>query len=128
MKPKHLNAKGKGEVDYDYTNDILFFKVKERTYDHSIELEDFVLDVDNKGYITGIQIFGASKIFNIEKGILRNIKEWEFKVKTEGKIISVQLFFKILRRNEIVERGQNLIREATSLLTDSEVKCAVTNV
>ena len=30
MKSKYLDAKDKGEMDYDFSNDILFFKVKER--------------------------------------------------------------------------------------------------
>ncbi|MEW5896471.1 MAG: DUF2283 domain-containing protein [Nanoarchaeota archaeon] len=124
MEKKHLDAKGKGEMDYDYANDILFFKVKGREYDHSIELEDVVLDVDKEGHITGIQIFAASKVFNIEKDALRNVRKWEFKVRTEGKIISVQLMFELLRRNQVVERGQNLVRESSSLLVNSEVLCA----
>ncbi len=124
METKHLDAKGNGEMDYDYANDILFFKVKEREYDHSIELEDVVLDIDKEGYITGIQIFGASKMFNVDKDTLRNVQRWEFKVKTEGKVISIQLTFEMVRRNQIVERGQNLIRESSSLLTESEVMCA----
>ena len=121
---KHLDAKGKGEYLYDFSNDILMFKVRERDYDHSIELEDIVLDVDKEEYITGIQIFGASKMFNVDKDTLRNVQKWEFKVRTEGKVVSVQLMFKMLRRNQVVERGQNLVREASSLLTDSEVLCA----
>ena len=122
---KHLDAKGKGEMDYDYSNDILFFKVKEREYDHSIELEDLVLDVDKEGYITGIQIFGASKMFEVDKDTLRNVQGWEFKVRTEGRVVSIQLMFEMLRRNQLVERGQNLVRETSSLLTDSSVECVV---
>lgn len=122
-KIKHLDAKGKGENDYDFANDVLFFKVKNREYDHSIELDDIVLDVDNEGYITGIQIFDASKMFNIEKDALRNVQKWEFTVRTEGKVIFIQLMFEMVRRNKFIERGQNLIRESSSLLTDSEVMC-----
>jgi uncharacterized protein YuzE len=123
---KHLDANGKGEMDYDSANDILFFKVKDRQYDHSIELEDVVLDIDKENYITGIQIFGASKMFDIDRGTLRNVQKWEFKVRTEGKVISIKLMFEMLRRNKVVERGQSLIRESSSLLTDSEVMCAAT--
>lgn len=115
----------KGEMDYDYANDILFFKVKERKYDHSVELDDIILDVDNSGIITGMQIFGASNIFNIEKEALQNIKKWEFSIRTEGKIIYIQLMFEMIKRNKIVERGQSLIRETSSPLTDAEVLCAV---
>lgn len=110
-------------MDYDYANDVLFFKVKERDYDHSIELEDLVLDIDKEGFITGIQIFAASKIFDVDRDSLRNVKKWEFKVRTEGKVIFIQLMFEMVKRNRVVERGQNLIREASSLLTDSEVLC-----
>ena len=118
MEAKYLDAKGKGEMDYDYPNDILFFKVKEREYDYSIELEDVVLDIDKEGYVTGIQIFGASKMFSVDKSALRNVKKWQFTIKTEGKVIYVQLMFEMLRRNQLVERGQNLVREASSLLTN----------
>lgn len=123
MEQKYLDAKGQGEMDYDYTHDILFFKVKERDYDHSVELEDVVLDVDKEGYITGVQIFGASVMFNVDKETLRNIRKWEFKVRTEGKVIFVQLTFEMLKRNQVVERGQNLVRETSSPLIDSEVMC-----
>jgi len=82
------------------------------------------MDIDKEGYITGIQIFGASQMFNIEKEALRHVQKWEFKVKTEGKVIFVQLMFEMLRRNKIVERGQNIVREASSLLTNAEVSCA----
>jgi len=30
MKTKHLDGKGKGEMDYDYSNDILLLKIKDR--------------------------------------------------------------------------------------------------
>jgi uncharacterized protein YuzE len=89
MELKHLNAKSNGERDYDYANDILFFKVKGKEDDRSIELEDVVLDIDTEGYITGIQILGASKMFNVEKDMLQNVQKWEFKVRTEGKMISI---------------------------------------
>jgi len=78
MTKPYLNAKGKGEADYDYANDILFFKIKDREYSHSIELEDIVLDIDVSGIITGIQIFAASNMFQIEKEALQNNKKFIF--------------------------------------------------
>ena len=125
METKQLNSIGNGEMDYDYSNDILFFKVKNREYEHSIELEDVVLDIDKQGFITGIQIFGASAIFKVDKETLQNIKKWEFNVQTEGKVVSIQLIFEMIKRNKIVERGQNLVRETSTMLDDSEVLCAV---
>lgn len=112
-------------MDYDYAHDVLFFKVKNRDYDHSVELDDVVLDIDKEGYTTGIQIFGASDIFNVDKEALRDIRRWELKVRTESGIISVQVNFEMLKRNQVVERGQNMVRETSSPLIDSEVMCAV---
>ena len=43
MKTQNRLLEGKGEVDYDYTNDILFFKIKDREYDRSLEFENLRL-------------------------------------------------------------------------------------
>ena len=59
MKPRHLEAEG--EMDYDYANDVLFFKIKDREYDFSIEFQNMVIDVDEEKFIVGIQIFEAYK-------------------------------------------------------------------
>ena len=122
MENKILEAKG--IVDYDFDNDILFFKVKNREYDHSVELEDIVFDLDTEGYVSGIQIFGASKMFFVDKKSLKSIDNWEFKVKIKANILSVNLLFSTSKDNKIIERGQNLVREASLDLVDSEVVCA----
>ena len=44
MKMKHLEAEG--EMDYDFANDILFFKVKDRDYNFSLEFQNMVIDID----------------------------------------------------------------------------------
>ncbi|MBI2652197.1 DUF2283 domain-containing protein, partial [Candidatus Woesearchaeota archaeon] len=72
---------GKGEVDYDYENDILFFKLKGRQYDKSIELLDnLVVDVDKEGFLVGIQMFDASEYLNIDKKSLLKIPNWQFTI------------------------------------------------
>jgi len=125
-KIKHLDAKGKGQVDYDYKNDILFFKIKGREYMKSIDLDDVVVDVDKEGFITAAQIFDASKLFKIDKKVLMTIRSWQFEAKAENNVISLNITFEMLRRNKvIVEKGQNLIRETTSSLGNSEVMCKV---
>lgn len=124
MEGKHLDAKGKGEVDYDYKNDTLFFKIKKRAYQKSLDFGDLVLDVDSEGFITGIQIFEASKIFNMDKNALLKVRRWEFNTKVENKVITVQLSFEVLKRNKVVAR-QNFERETTARLQDSEVLCTI---
>lgn len=126
MEPKHLDARGKGEVDYDYKNDILFFKVKDREYTRSLEFEDIVLDVDKEGFITGIQLFDASRLFRADKDALMKVRRWEFNTKVEENVITLQFRFEMVKQNKvIVEQGQNLVREATSPLNDSEVLCKI---
>lgn len=65
-----MKTKEEGIADYDYKHDILFFKTKKRTYKKSIELDNIVLDVDEGGFITGIQIFEVSKFLNLSKEAL----------------------------------------------------------
>jgi len=124
METKHLDARGKGEVDYDYKNDTLFFKIKNRTYLKSLDFGNLVLDVDKEGFITGIQIFDASKLFKMEKDALLKVRSWEFNTKVENKVINVQLSFEVVKRNKVIAR-QNFERETTAQLHDSEVLCTI---
>lgn len=137
MKPQPLNTQGdgkkngkkndtkNGEVDYDPENDILFFKLKEQEYAKSIELGDLVVDLDPEGVVTGLQIFDASQQFNLDTSSLQNVHHWNFHVKVENKVITIQLTFETERDEQVIERGQNLIRESAFLARDSEVVCAM---
>lgn len=127
MSEKHLDAKGKGEQVYDYDNDVLVFKVKEREYAKSVDFDNFIIDIDTEGYIIGMRVFDASKIFKIDKFGLKNIKGFEFNSKIEDKVVSVELKFTYMLRNkQIAIQGQNFLREAlNSKINDSEVLCSV---
>ena len=124
-KHKHLDAKGKGEFSYDYRNDILLFKTKNRDYQKSIDFDNFTLDIDTKGFITGIRIFDASKIFGLSKMALNNIKQFEFNTRAEEKVITIQLkFMSVLRNKPQIIGGENFVREAfRSKIEDSELIC-----
>ena len=78
-----MNARGKGEFYYNYKYDILFFKIKERDYQKSLDFGDIIVDIDTEGFITGIQLFDASKMFRLDKLVLREIKNWKFYIKSE---------------------------------------------
>ena len=56
-KERHLNAPGKGEFLYDYKHDILTFKIRDRDYKMSVELQNFAIDIDTENFVTGIRIF-----------------------------------------------------------------------
>ncbi len=130
MKKKII--KHKGEVDYDYKNDILFFKTKDREYVKSVELDNIVLDIDSKGQIVGIQIFEASKFLRMNKVPLREIPNWEFftkvdKIKENDKEltkIEIRLIFQVKVRNKVIEKNPIIMPQLISeSLPASELAC-----
>lgn len=134
MTHNQLNAKGNGEFKYDLKHDVLFFKIKEREYQKSLNFDDIVIDLDKQNFITGIQIFEASKLFTLDKYSLSRIRAWEFSAKAETKkenaevktVITISILFETKRRNAvIVERGQNLVRETPTAVPNKEVLCTV---
>ena len=115
---------GKGEVDYDYKHDILFFKVKNREYIKSIELLDnLVIDVDKEGFLTGVQIFDAAEYLNIDKKSLLNIPNWQFNISVHENIIEIRLVFQIKVRNKIVEKNPIISQQINQKLPNSELVC-----
>ena len=127
MNGRHLAAEGKGEYTYDYLNDILLFKIKNRDYLKSLDFDNLIVDIDKEYFITGMRIFDASKIFNIPKLALKNIKSFRFNARVEDKKVTIQLeFIPVLRNKPLIKQGQNLIREAIgSEVRNSEVVCTV---
>ncbi len=128
MESKHLDARGKGEYSYDYRNDIMLFKIKNRDYAMSIEFENLIVDIDTQGFITGLRIFDASQLFKLSKLALMNVKIFEFNTKVENKVITIQLrFTSVVRNKPLIKHGQDIIREtSSSQIRDSEVLCTVT--
>ena len=115
---------GKGEVDYDYENDILFFKLKGRQYDKSIELLDnLVVDVDKEGFLVGIQMFDASEYLNIDKKSLLKIPNWQFTINVHENIIEIRLVFQVKVRNKIVEKNPIIAQQMSQKLPDSQLIC-----
>lgn len=116
MKDIERKLEAEGEMDYDYVNDILFFKVKNREYNFSLEFQNMVIDIDNEKFITGIQIFDASEFLGIDKVSLRSIPKWQFKAKIDKGVIEIRLFYQISVRNKIIERSPIIIQENTASL------------
>ncbi len=129
MAEKHLDGSGKGEFVYDFNNDILMFKVKDRDYQNSVEFQNFVADIDTEGFVTGIRVFDASYVFGIDKYTLKHIIKWEFKTVVESGMITIRLAFVGQVRNKEIPVENFTQQLTTSLsgydLTDSSVECAV---
>lgn len=119
LKPKCLEAEG--EMDYDYVNDILFFKVKNREYDFSIEFQNMVIDIDKEQFVFGIQMFNASEFLRMSKINLREIPKWQFKSKIEGGVIELRLNYQLQIRNKIYEKSPIIIQENKSGLPSPQM-------
>jgi uncharacterized protein YuzE len=128
MNGKMKELRAKGEFDYDYNHDILFFKVKNREYERSIELDNFVLDLDEEGFIVGFQIFEASIYFGLERKYLRIAMRWKLQAKAE-KIseseskIEIRLMFQIMIRNKILQPEPIITQNIQDSLENSKVVC-----
>jgi uncharacterized protein YuzE len=124
---KRLDMRNKGEIVYDYENDILLFRTKDRDYLKSIEFENISIDIDMEGFITGMQVFDASKTFKLQKYALKHIRRFEFVSRYEDKVIAIQLTFTAMMRNKsLFNKGQDFIRETfDSRLSNSETVSSV---
>ena len=119
------SIQGKGEVDYDFKQDILFFKTKNRKYAKSIELlANIVVDVDKEGFLVAIQIFDASEFLNLDKKELLSIPKWVFNANVyDGNKIDIRLVFQIKVRNKIVEKNPIIAQQINQKLPNSEMIC-----
>lgn len=123
MKRKILNEKG--EMDYDYKQDILFFKTKGREYAKSIELNNIVIDIDSEHFITGIQIFEASKFLGFDKKDLMKVPNWQFTAVVEEGKLEIRLAFQMQIRNKLIEKNPIIIQQIKEPLPNSELVCTV---
>jgi uncharacterized protein YuzE len=125
MKERLL--KGKGEWDYDYRYDTLFFKVKDRKYRNSLEMGNLVVDIDSENFVVGLQIFSASKFLGIPKLHLREDVQFQLNAKIDKGIIQVSLAFNIKIRNHIIQKNPIFVQPNTEGLPNSQLLCKTNN-
>ena len=120
---RHLSAMGQGEFTYDYKEDILFFKIKNRNYKKSVELQNFIADIDEEGFVTGVRVFDASKVFGIDKYALKNITYMEFTSNVENNVITITCKFISKVRNRVVPEQfkQQFTQASPMALADSSI-------
>jgi len=123
MEKRFLNKPG--EFDYDFKNDILLFKVKEREYSHSIELNRLVIDIDKENFVVAIQIIGASEMFNLSKEELRRIKDFHMKCNVENRVIEINVGFNILFRNKLIEKNPIIFERVKEDIPNSRILCQI---
>ena len=121
MEATHLHKSG--EFDYDYLNDIMFFKVKDREYSRSIELDNVVIDVDGEDFVVGVQIFNPSELFGLPKETLRNVSKWRLEAQVDDNRLEVRLVFQTRFRNRIIEPRPVIMEQLKQPLPNSKITC-----
>ncbi|MBI2581241.1 DUF2283 domain-containing protein [Candidatus Woesearchaeota archaeon] len=101
MESTNRHLEGPGEISYDYKYDTLVFKMNNRNYKHSFEFQNFIADIDDKNFITGIRILDASKIFDTNKLVLKGIIKGGFKSRSEHNMVTITFKFITKIRNRI---------------------------
>lgn len=66
-------------IDYDFENDIFSVSNGDKVK-ASLDIGDFVLDVNHKNFICGLEIMDASENLGIPKSVLKNIKNMKMSV------------------------------------------------
>ena len=62
------------KMNYDEEEDILLLS-KERKVKASIDLGDFIIDIDTKGFVSGIEILNASQNLGLKENQLKSLKQ-----------------------------------------------------
>ncbi len=81
-------------IDYDSVNDIFFLSSGEKIKS-SLDIGDFVLDINSDNFICGIEIMNASENLGIGKEVLGSIKSMKMSVnyKTNNVYILLVILF-----------------------------------
>lgn len=112
-----------GEFDYDFRNDIIFFKVKNREYSHSIELSSLIIDFDKEDFIVGLQIINASEIFQISKHILRDVNGFNMQARINEGVIQINLSFNMISRSKKIECKPIIFERIDENFPNSKMVC-----
>jgi uncharacterized protein YuzE len=88
-------------IDYDSANDIFFISDGEKVK-ASLDIGDFVLDVNHRNLISGIEIMDASENLGINKDVLKNIKNMKMSITYKTNNVYVLLMISFNKNNKDV--------------------------
>lgn len=86
---------------YDDEEDILSFS-KGKKVKSSIDIGDFVIDIDGKGFVTGIEILNASENLSLTEGQLKSLEEASLSVTYRPRCIYIHLSMRISEKEKDV--------------------------
>jgi len=85
-------AKADTKIIYDKNEDILYLS-RGRKAKASIEIGDFVIDIDFKGFVSAIEILNASENLGVKPDVLKKIKEAFMYVVYKPNFLVISLHF-----------------------------------
>ena len=88
-------------IDYDLNNDILFLSDGEKVK-ASLDIGDFILDVNSDNFICGIEIMNASENLGIKKDILEKIQNIKMSVNYKTNYVYVLLMITFQKEDQVV--------------------------
>ena len=86
-------AKGDTKMIYDSEEDILSLS-RGRKVKASIDIGDFIVDVDHKGFVAGIEILNASENLDIPAETLESLRSASMNISYKTKFIVLSLVMK----------------------------------
>jgi len=92
-------AKVNTKIVYDKEEDILFLS-KGRKVKASIDIGDFIIDVDMNGFITGIEILNASENLKLTEEQLSSLQEASMVVNYKPNYVVIYLVMKLKEKEK----------------------------
>ena len=115
----------KDTLEYNSGEDILTLNRENKKYLHSISFGDFIIDLDEKKEICGIEILDASRYLKLDKFQLSKLKTVHAKIEISYNRLICEFKFEYEHRNKITEKdliyndintliNQNILGEITA--------------
>jgi len=95
--------------DYDYENDSLYIYFANKKARESFELDNFIIDVGEKGEIVGIEILDASEMlkkiwdYDISKEMLKKIKNVKMSIGYSRDLMIIKIILVVVIENKDVD-------------------------
>ena len=87
------------EISYDQEEDILSL-ISEKKVKHSIDVGDFIVDIDHKGFVSGIEILNATDNLDLSEKQLEKIEKGSITVSYKPNYVRISLILKLLRKQK----------------------------
>jgi uncharacterized protein YuzE len=118
-------AKSKPKIIYDEEDDILSMIHKDKKSKASIDIGDFVIDVDKNGFIIGLEILNASENLKLTSEQLSSLLQASMLVKYKPNYIYISLVMQLKDKEKDITIPLTVDLGHRSVSTEKTVFAAV---